>query len=361
MQESLAETGNNMRAAVSPQTEQSFRNDFNFKRELPEPIKDLEKISENFYWSWTLGGAELFRDLSPTLWEKVEQNPRELLQKMRGLRLWQKATDEDYVAKVKRFAEKQIEYLSEKTNAAGKISTGNPVAYFCAEYGVHNSLPNYSGGLGILAGDHLKSASDLNMPLVAVGLFYRHGYFRQKIAHDGWQQERYQDLFKSELALTPVMDGAGERITVMVHIRGREVFAQAWLAQIGRIKLYLLDTNVEKNGEIDRLITGHLYGGDSETRVVQEKVLGIGGVRLLRKLGIEPSVYHLNEGHSAFLTLELAREFLEKNADKNFVDAQKFVRENCVFTTHTPVAAGNDVFSPDLIEACFDENFIEGL
>ncbi len=361
MQEILAGKHKDMKAAVSPQPEQSFRTDFNFKRELPAPIRDLETISENFYWSWTPGGAELFRDLSPTLWEKVEQNPRELLQKMRGLRLWQKATDEDYVAKVKRFAERQAEYLYEQPQDFGKISAEHPVAYFCAEYGVHNSLPNYSGGLGILAGDHLKSASDLNMPLVAVGLFYRNGYFRQKIAHNGWQEERYQDLFKSELALTPVVDADGDRIEVMVHIRGREVFAQAWLARVGRIKLYLLDTNIERNEEIDRYITGHLYGGDSETRVVQEKVLGIGGVRLLRKLEIEPSVYHLNEGHSAFLTLELAREFLEKNANENFDEARETVREKCVFTTHTPVAAGNDVFSPDLIKACFDEKFIEGL
>ncbi|CAN5872404.1 glycosyltransferase family 1 protein [soil metagenome] len=361
MQESLAETDKDMKAAVSPQTEQSFRSDFNFRRELPEAIKDLETISENFYWSWTLGGADLFRELSPTLWEKVEQNPRELLQKMRGLRLWQKSTDEDYVAKVKRFAERQSEYLSEPPKTVGKISPENPVAYFCAEYGVHNSLPNYSGGLGILAGDHLKSASDLNMPLVAIGLFYRYGYFRQKIAHDGWQEERYQDLFKSELALKPVTDAVGDRVIVTVHIRGREVHAQAWLAQVGRISLYLLDTNIPQNEEIDRYITGHLYGGDTETRVVQEKILGIGGVRLLRKLNIAPSVYHLNEGHSAFLTLELAREFLEANEELNFTDAISFVRENCVFTTHTPVAAGNDVFAPDLIEACFDERFINAL
>ena len=169
------------------------------------------------------------------------------------------------------------------------------------------------------------------MPLVAVGLFYRHGYFRQKIAHDGWQEERYQDLFTIELALKPVFDESGERLTVMVHIRGREVFAQAWLAQIGRISLYLLDTNIVQNDEIDRYITGHLYGGDTETRVVQEKILGIGGVRLLRKLNIAPSVYHLNEGHSAFLTLELAREFLEANAEKNFTDAVAFVRRKLRF------------------------------
>src|SRR6185436_3002997 len=211
---------------------------------------------------------------------------------------------------------------------------------FCAEYGVHNSLPNYSGGLGILAGDHLKSCSDLNVPLTAVGLLYRYGYFRQRIAHDGWQEEKYNDVFESELAVKPVVDETGERVFVSVHIRGREVFAQAWLAQVGRISLYLLDTNVPQNSEIDRMITGHLYGGDTETRIVQEKVLGIGGVRLLRKLGVDPSVYHLNEGHAAFSTLELAHEYLDSNPDETFAHAVEFVREKCVFTTHTPVSAG---------------------
>ncbi len=220
------------------------------------------------------------------------------------------------------------------------------IAYFCAEYGVHNSLPNYSGGLGILAGDHLKSASDLNLPLTAVGLLYRYGYFRQRIAHDGWQEETYNDIFESELAVSPVYDANGERVTISVHIRGREVVAQAWLARIGRIPLYFLDTNVEQNSDVDRLITGHLYGGDTETRIVQEKILGIGGVRLLNKLGIAPDVYHLNEGHAAFSTLELAREFLKENPEANFADAVENVRPRCVFTTHTPVAAGNDMFAP---------------
>ena len=173
MQEISTESGQDMTAAVSPQTEQTFRNDFYFKRELPENLRDLEKISENLYWTWASGGAKLFRELSPTLWEKVEQNPRELLKKMRGLRLWQKSSDEEFIAKVQRFAEKQKHYLEKTPNEFDKISAANPAAYFCAEYGVHNSLPIYSGGLGILAGDHLKSASDMNMPLVAVGLFYR--------------------------------------------------------------------------------------------------------------------------------------------------------------------------------------------
>ncbi len=361
MQQILSESSPDMQSAIGLQDEQNFRNDFYFRRDLPENLKSLEDISRNYYWSWATGGAELFRELDPTLWQRAEQNPRELLKKVNQLRLWQKSTDDDYVEKLNRFIKKQEEYLNAPPNDYGRITMENPVAYFCAEYGVHNSLPIYSGGLGILAGDHLKSASDLNTPLVAVGLFYRHSYFRQKFAHDGWQEEHYQDLFDNELALEPVKDADGERVLVTVHIRGREVSAQAWLAKIGRIRLYLLDTNVEQNEEIDRFITGHLYGGDKETRVVQEKILGIGGVRLLRALDIAPAVYHLNEGHSAFLTLELAREFLQENQESSFDDAVNFVRENCVFTTHTPVAAGNDVFPPDLIEACFDEKFIDTL
>lgn len=348
-------------AAADRQIEQTFRNDFYFKRDLPENLEFLETLSWNYFWSWQPEGVSLWREIDPTLWEKCEQNPRLFLKKVSGLRLWQKADDADYVEKLRRFSNKFEEYLSQSSKTFENISPDSPLAYFCAEYGVHNSLPIYSGGLGILAGDHLKSASDMNIPLVAVGLFYRYGYFRQKIAHDGWQQEIYKDVFENEHALLPVLNAGGERILVMIHMRGREVFAQAWLAQIGRISLYLLDTNIEQNSEIDRLVTGHLYGGDAETRVVQEKILGIGGVRLLRQLGKEPSVYHLNEGHSAFLTLELAREFLQANDDASFDDAASFVRGKCVFTTHTPVAAGNDNFAPELIEGCFDAAFIEQL
>ena len=361
MKEFSTETAENMAQAVSSRTEQSFRNDFYIKRDLPANLSSLEKISWNYFWSWQTEGAEIFRELEPALWEKCEQNPRVFLRKIKQLRLWQKSADADFVERVRRFAEWQDAYLSENQNDFGKVSSENPVAYFCAEYGIHQSLPNYSGGLGILAGDHLKSASDLNVPLVAVGLLYRFGYFRQKIAHDGWQEEKYLDIFDSELAVQPVLDENGERIFVSVKMRGREVFAQAWLAQVGRVKLYLLDTNLPQNAEVDRLITGHLYGGDSETRIVQEKVLGIGGVRLLRKLNYQPSVFHLNEGHSAFLTLELAREFLQENNEADFNEAISKVREQCVFTTHTPVAAGNDVFSLDKMRECFDENYISSL
>ena len=331
------------------------------ERNFPEALKPLEDISNNFFWSWNPDGVALFRDLDPALWDKVEQSPRQLLRRVRSLRLWQRATDLAYLTRLESFYEKFQTYVSQSPNSFGEISADRPIAYFCAEYGVHNSLPNYSGGLGILAGDHLKSASDLNIPLVAVGLLYRYGYFRQRIAHDGWQEETYNDIFETELAVTPVTDESGDRITVSVRIRGREVYAQAWLAKIGRISLYLLDTNVDANEEVDRLITGHLYGGDTETRIVQEKVLGIGGIRLLRQLGVDPSVYHLNEGHSAFLTLELAREYLHGKPDQSFADAQIAVRENCVFTTHTPVAAGNDVFSPVQLRDCFDASFIDSL
>ena len=361
MKEISSETFTDMQPALGIEPEQTYRNTFYFNRELPENLRFLETLSWNFFWSWKPKGIKLFRELDPILWEKCEQNPRVLLKKIKGLQLWQKANDADYVTELDVFAEEFESYNSQKANSFGKITPENPVAYFCAEYGIHNSLPIYSGGLGILAGDHLKSASDMNVPLVAVGLFYRYGYFRQKIAHDGWQKENYLDSFASELALQPVLNENGERVLVMIRIRGREVFAQAWLAQIGRVSLYLLDTNVAENNEIDRLITGHLYGGDTETRIVQEKILGIGGVRLLRKLGVEPSVYHLNEGHSAFLTLELAREFLETDDNASFTDSISAVKEKCVFTTHTPVAAGNDTFPPEQIKSCFDTEFIKSL
>lgn len=360
MKESVTDVYSNMKA-VSQLQEESFKKDFSINRNLPENLKALDIISQNFYWSWTTEGTNIFRDLDAKLWEKCEQNPRKLLNEINELRLWQKANESEYVERVSKFAAQNENYLSQSPKTFGKVTAENPVAYFCAEYGVHNSLPIYSGGLGILAGDHLKSASDMNVPLVGIGLFYRYGYFRQKISHDGWQEERYLDSLQNAPSLHPVRDEDGNRLEVMVQMRGREVYAQVWLAKIGRVSLYLLDTNLEKNTEIDRLVTGHLYGGDSETRIVQEKILGIGGVRLLRKLGIEPSVYHLNEGHSAFLTLELIREHRAKNEGASFEEALAVVRPQCVFTTHTPVAAGNDSFSPDLLVSCFKEDYPSSL
>ena len=224
---------------------------------------------------------------------------------------------------------------------------------------MHHSLPLYSGGLGILAGDHLKSASDLGLPLVAVGLLYHYGYFRQRLRRDGWQEEAYQQINVGDLPMQLVRDKEGEPVRIDLFVRGRDVRVQAWRAEVGRVPLYLLDTNVEGNDEIDRFITGHLYGGDRETRCVQEMVLGIGGVRLLRQLEIEPHVFHLNEGHSAFLTLELTRELTEAGVE--FEEAASRVRSRCAFTTHTPVAAGHDEFVAGLIEKCFGQDYWQSL
>src|SRR5918911_4366822 len=327
-------------------------------RLLPEPLRALERLAWNYWWSWTRDGAAVFRDLDPQVWELCEHNPRCLLAETSEFRLMQMATDPVYTERVRELAERFDEYMAQ-TQTWGlpgqqkkKITPERPVAYFCAEYGVHNSLPLYSGGLGMLAGDHLKSASDLRLPLVAVGLLYRYGYFRQRLTRDGWQEEHYGETHPSELPIHLVKDEAGEPVRVEVLMRGRNVRAQSWRVDVGRIQLYLLDTNIEENEETDRLVTGHLYGGDRETRVVQEMLLGLGGVRLPRRLGVDPHVFHLNEGHSAFLTLELARELIEAEG-LSFSDAAHAVRDRCVFTTHTPIAAGNDEFEASLIEKCF--------
>lgn len=356
----IMDHGTQTQADVRPS--EIFRSDFLIHRDLPEELSALGPISMNYAWSWLPGGVDLFRDLAPRLWDEVEHNPRRLLKQLDDLTLRQWAADGDYVERLSDFSRRLDQYLHrDAVTHSDRLGPKPEIAYFCAEYGIHHSLPNYSGGLGILAGDHLKSASDLDIPLVAVGLLYRYGYFRQRIAHDGWQEEAYSDVFESELALIPVFDGDGERLTVEIHIRGRVVTCQAWLARVGRISLYLLDTNVAQNTDIDRLITGHLYGGDQETRIVQEKVLGIGGVRLLRRLDVWPEVYHLNEGHSAFLTLELAHEYMRQNPDASFDDARDHVRQLCVFTTHTPVDAGNDAFDPVTLQECFSSEYIDSL
>lgn len=334
-------------------------------QKLPISLRPLERISWNYWWSWSAHGAGVFRDLEPDIWEEYEQNPRQLLAKTSDYRLTQMATDPVYIERVRNLATEFDEYLARTQGwptgaSAEAITPEHPVAYFCAEYGVHNSLPVYSGGLGILAGDHLKSASDLGLPLIAIGLLYHYGYFRQRLRRDGWQEEYYGETFPAELPLTLLKDDSGAPRLIEVNIRQRRVRAQVWQAQVGRVPLYLLDTNILVNDETDRWVTGHLYGGDRETRIVQEMLLGIGGVRLLRQLEIEPRVFHLNEGHSAFLTLELARELIESHS-MSFTEAAPLVRQRCVFTTHTPVAAGNDEFDPDLVESAFGEDYPKSL
>ncbi len=332
---------------------------------LPFPLQPLARLSWNYWWSWAPDGESCFRDLDPVTWEACEHNPRLLLTRISEYRLAEMATDPVYLERVAKLANAFDRYLAEEkswSNAAADttITREHPVAYFCAEYGVHNSLPVYSGGLGVLAGDHLKSASDLSLPLVAVGLLYRKGYFRQRLSLEGWQEENYVDTEPSELPLNLVEEQSGTPLQVEVLIRDRRVRAQVWRADVGRVALYLLDTNIPENAETDRWVTGHLYGGDRETRIVQEMLLGIGGVRLLRKLGVEPHVFHLNEGHSAFLTLELARELIQSQG-LTFAAAAARVKQQAVFTTHTPVAAGNDEFDVDLLTRAVGHAYQEEL
>jgi starch phosphorylase len=331
---------------------------------LPETIAALERLSQNYWWSWNPDGHSVFRDLDQEVFDICEHNPRRLLKEVPQYSLMRMATDPVYVERVRAVAASFDAYMDESAETwaaahARALTSERPVAYFCAEFGVHHSLPLYSGGLGILAGDHLKSASDLGLPLVAVGLLYHHGYFRQHLRRDGWQEEAYQQINVGDLPMQLVRDREGSPVFIELFVRGRNVRVQAWRVEVGRVPLYLLDTNVEGNDEIDRFITGHLYGGDRETRCVQEMVLGIGGVRLLRQLEIEPHVFHLNEGHSAFLTLELSRELTERGVP--FARAAREVRSRCAFTTHTPVAAGHDEFGAVLIERCFGQGYWDSL
>jgi starch phosphorylase len=323
---------------------------------LPAPLEPLDRLSWNYWWSWSRDGASTFRDLDPEIWEEVEHNPRLLLTRVSEYRLAQMATDPAYLERLAKLTAEFENYMQPSGATWNGITRENPVAYFCAEYGVHNSLPLYSGGLGILAGDHLKSASDLRLPLVAVGLLYRYGYFRQRLRRDGWQEEHYGETYPAELPVHQIKNADGTPMLIEVSIRSRNVRAIVWRADVGHVPLYLLDTNITENEQTDRWVTGHLYGGDRETRVVQEMLLGIGGVRLLRKLGIDPHVFHLNEGHSAFLTLELSRELVQ-NQQRSFREAAETVKQRCVFTTHTPVAAGNDEFEATLIEKCFGSDY----
>jgi starch phosphorylase len=331
------------------------------KNELPGPLIPLERLAWNYWWSWAADGEGVFRDLDSEIWEECEHNPRQLLAKTSSFRLAEAATDPVYLERVRRLDETFRSYLTSPPQLQlDTITNEHPVAYFCAEFGVHTSLPLYSGGLGILAGDHLKSASDLGLPLVAVGLLYRYGYFRQRLRNDGWQEEQYRETFPNDLSIHLINNDDGTPLRIEVSIRQRNVLAQVWRADVGRVALYLLDTNIPENAETDRWVTGHLYGGDRETRIVQEMLLGIGGVRLLRKLGISPHVFHLNEGHSAFLTLELAREIVHAE-QQPFAAASERVKQQCVFTTHTPVAAGNDEFDTALVVRAFGPGYLQEL
>lgn len=320
---------------------------------LPERISRLREIAMNLWWSWEPEAIKLFFRLDRQLWEKTYQNPIMLLGQLQQSRLQHLADEETFLAHLDRVLEKLQEYLSRPTwyqTACG----GDPslkIAYFSAEYGITDGLPIYSGGLGILAGDHLKSASDLGLPLVAVGLLYRQGYFRQYLNSDGWQQQSYpeNDFYNMPIELIKKPDGTPLTITVDCP---HPLHARIWKAQVGRIPLYLLDANLDANKPEDREVTAQLYGGDKEMRIRQEILLGIGGHRALRALGIEPTVYHINEGHAAFLTLERARVLITEQGLRP-AEAIEAVKAGTLFTTHTPVPAGHDVFSHQLMDKYF--------
>ncbi len=296
----------------------------------------------------------MFETLDPDLWEETKHNPRLVLGRISQRRLAELASDEAFLAELDRATASLDEYLSSTGwfRRAHSDAEGVVFAYFSAEFGLTECMPNYAGGLGILAGDHLKSASDAGLPLVGVGLLYQRGYFQQYLNADGWQQETYPVNDFTTLPLVPQMDAQNNPLSISVEFPGRLAHARIWKAQVGRVPFYLLDTNVPQNSEDDRHITGSLYGGDGELRLQQEIILGIGGMRALAALGIRPTVCHLNEGHSAFLGLERTRALMEE-LGLPFFEARQLAAAGNVFTTHTPVPAGFDRFDAQLMAKYF--------
>ena len=321
---------------------------------LPATLEPLREMSFNLWWTWEPSARRLFRHLDPELWDRTNHNPIRMLQLSRQSRLEELSQDKNFLRELKQIFEEFEKYLG-RQDTYGKTGAGsaikNPIAYFSAEFGFHESIPNYSGGLGILAGDHCKSASDLDLNFVAIGLLYRHGYFRQQIDKEGIQEAINLNQNFYHLPIREVRRG-DMKLLISVPILDRDVFARLWELRVGRVNVYLLDTDIPENIAEDRLITAELYGGDLEMRMRQEIMLGIGGVKALSALGIQPDVFHMNEGHSAFLALERIRlNVVEKKLD--FYSALQVVAAANVFTTHTPVPAGHDSFSREMMQKYF--------
>ncbi len=317
-------------------------------------IDRIRGLARNLWWSWNPRAQLIFEELSPLTWEETRHNPVAVLSQVSEMELRAYLNDRDFRGMVVPVLEDFDRYMARKPSISlprrsGSSRRGGPVAYFCAEFGLHECLTFYSGGLGILAGDHVKSASDLGLPLVAIGLFYRRGYFEQKIDDAGRQVEEYPTIDPALIPVHSVRDASGKPVVRSVTIGTEEVFFETWRVDVGKSVVYLLDTDVPENSEQARGLTSLAYGGDTNMRIRQEIVLGIGGVRLLRALGITPAVFHMNEGHAAFLTLELLREEMERTGDIAVSEAS--VRSRCLFTTHTPVPAGHDRFPRDLMES----------
>lgn len=336
---------------------------------LPASIQRLQELAYNLWWSWNPDAQALFASLDRDLWRDANQNPVRFLRTVRQERLNQAAADQAWMGRFADVLAAFDAYMDPAANTWYRRTHGEAdsatIAYFSAEFGLHEALPIYSGGLGILSGDHCKAASDLGLPFVGVGFLYPQGYFTQRIPASGQQEALYEKLDFSEVPATPALDANGQPVLVHVDLPGRTVFAKVWKIQVGRIPLYLMDTDVERNAPQDRELSARLYGGDHEMRISQEYVLGIGGVRVLRALGLSPQVWHMNEGHSAFLNLERIREMVQGETPPpltpppsqgrgiSFEAAVEAVRAGSIFTTHTPVPAGHDAFASELMDKFF--------
>ncbi|MBA2667066.1 MAG: alpha-glucan family phosphorylase [Trueperaceae bacterium] len=322
---------------------------------LPTPLGRLDELARNLYWTWDSSARRVFRELDREAWEASGNNPVVMLRDIDQARLDARGRDPEYLALYASTMASFDAYLGNGAwrdpNGVAGAGSDHVYAYFCAEYGWHEGVALYSGGLGVLAGDHTKAASDLALPLVAVGLWYPEGYFHQRVAADGRQEAVYERKNPTDLPLVAATDDEGKPLSVVVQIFGRDVRVRAWRAQVGRIPVYLLDVDVAENHPDDRALLKRLYGGDARTRVSQEIVLGVGGVRMLRALGVAPTSWHMNEGHSAFMALERCREHVV--AGLAFEQARELVTAGTVFTVHTPVAAGNDAFSFELVAQAF--------
>ncbi len=329
---------------------------FTVAPKVPEALKPMEEMAYNIWWAWNHESVDLWRRLDNVEWEATYHNPAKMLGTVRQERLREVVEDDGFMAHMARVYKGFKDYLSDVTwyeRTYGKVESPR-IAYFSAEFGLTEAIPIYSGGLGVLAGDHLKSASDLGIPLIGVGLLYRNGYFRQYLNADGWQQEKYPSNDFFNMPIKVIKDKKGDPLTIDLHFPGRVVKVNVWSLEVGRVKLLLLDTDNPANSASDQQITAGLYGGDLETRIQQEIVLGIGGLRALQTLDYHPIVYHMNEGHSAFLALERIRVAMQRH-NLSFYEALEETRTSNVFTTHTPVPAGIDVFYRDLIEKYFTE------
>ena len=312
-------------------------------RHLPDKLSRLEKLSKNLWWCWNESAKDLFKAIDPDVWHKSGHNPLVVLDTVSIKRFQQLSEDQAFLAQMKRVMDEFDTYMAVKAKR-----TDPSIAYFCMEYGLDTSLKIYSGGLGILAGDYLKETSDMNVNLVAVGLLYRYGYFNQVLSAQGYQVAGYDAQDFTKIPAAPVLDKDGNWVTTSVAFPGRNITARLWKVEVGRTDLYLMDADYEANTPEDREVTYHLYGGSWENRLKQELLLGVGGIRALRKLGLDPQVYHCNEGHAAFIGMERLREYIEKD-NLDFSEALEVVRASSLFTTHTPVPAGHDAFEEGML------------